>query len=79
MKLQKYLDDMKRANMPEELRQTLMAGASVWTNDACYGYIIMAMEDAGFSPADIDKVLHFARDAMDFVEPEKAEARWRAW
>ena len=48
MKLLKYLDNMKNAEIPEDLQCTLLGASSIWTNDACYGYIIMAMEDAGY-------------------------------
>lgn len=76
MKLLKYLDNMKNAEMPEDLQHTLLGAASVWTNDACYGYIIMAMEDAGYKKEDIHEVLHCARNAMDFATPEEAEKKW---
>lgn len=28
-----------------------------WSNDACRGYVIMAMQDCGFSSKDIQRVL----------------------
>ena len=28
-----------------------------WSNDACRGYVIMAMEDCGFSKKDIRRVV----------------------
>ena len=76
MKLLKYLDNMKNAEIPEDLQCTLLGASSIWTNDACYGYIIMAMEDAGYKKEDIHKVLHCARNAMDFATPEEAEKKW---
>ena len=30
-----------------------------WSNDACRGYVIMAMQDCGFSSKDIQRVLDF--------------------
>ena len=39
MLLTKYIEAQKKSNMPEDLKQILLQNASVWTNDACYGYI----------------------------------------
>lgn len=75
MLLTKYIEDQKKSNMPEELKNILLQSTSIWTNDACYGYIIMAMEDAGCPKELISKVLHHARDAMDFSTPEEAEQK----
>lgn len=75
MLLTKYIEDQKKSNMPEELKNTLLQSTSIWTNGACYGYIIMAMEDAGCSKELIGKVLRHARDVMDFVTPEEAEQK----
>lgn len=36
----------------------------------------MAMEDAGYEPDLIRRVLQCARDAMDFATPEEAERKY---
>lgn len=75
MLLTKYIENFEKANMPQDLKKIMLEKASVWTNDACYGYIIMAMEDAGCQPELIGKVLRCARDAMDYATPEDAEQK----
>ena len=75
MLLTKFIENNEKSNMPEDLKRTLLQNASIWTNDACYGYIIMAMEDAGCSKEQISQVLRCARDAMDFATPEEAEQK----
>lgn len=75
MLLTKFIENHERSNMPEDLKKTLLQNASIWTNDACYGYIIIAMEEAGCPPELIREVLHHARNAMDFATPEEAEQK----
>ena len=36
-----------------------------WSNDACRGYVIMAMEDCGFSKKDIREDCIYARQSVD--------------
>ena len=37
-----------------------------WSNDACRGYVIMAMQDCGFSSKDIRRVLTQLYEVFDF-------------
>ena len=39
-----------------------------WSNDACRGYVIMAMEDGGFSKKDIRRVVGQDRLVSEKVE-----------
>ena len=36
-----------------------------WSNDACRGYVIMAMEDCGFSKKDIRRVVGQLYEVFD--------------
>lgn len=36
-----------------------------WSNDACRGYAIMAMENCGFQPKDIEKVVAELYEVFD--------------
>lgn len=47
MKIAEYIDK-NVSGLPSELADILLQGESVWTNDACYGYCIIAMKNAGF-------------------------------
>ena len=45
-----------------------------WSNGACRGYVICAMENCGFSPEDIHRVideLHFVFDCKELYEAQQ--------
>ncbi|MEG2678337.1 MAG: hypothetical protein RR949_00270 [Oscillospiraceae bacterium] len=45
-----------------------------WSNGACRGYVIYAMEGCGFKPADIERVvgeLHYIFDMRGLDEAEE--------
>lgn len=45
-----------------------------WSNGACRGYVIYAMENCGFKPADIKRVvgeLHYVFDIKTLQESEE--------
>ena len=44
-----------------------------WSNDACRGYVIMAMHDCGFSHEDIRRVVRQLHEAFDFHTINEAE------
>ena len=44
-----------------------------WSNDACRGYVIMAMQDCGFSSKDIQRVLTQLYEVFDFYTLEQAK------
>ena len=37
-----------------------------WSNNACRGYVIYAMEHCGFSPGDIRRVVAELHEVFDF-------------
>lgn len=45
-----------------------------WSEGACRGYVISAMERCGFQPTDIDRVLAELREVFDFTTTEEAQA-----
>ena len=47
--------------------------AQPWSNNACRGYVIYAMEDCGFSPADIRRVVAELCEVFDFCGLEEAQ------
>ena len=42
-----------------------------WSNDACRGYVIMAMEDCGFSKKDIRRVMGQLYEVFDLTSVEE--------
>ena len=45
-----------------------------WSNDACRGYVIAAMERCGFKPADIERVMWELREVFDLLSLDEAQA-----
>ena len=43
-----------------------------WSNDACRGYVIMAMEDCGFSKKEIQRVVGQLYEVFDLNSVEDA-------
>ena len=44
-----------------------------WSNNACRGYVIYAMENCGFSPNDIRRVVAELYEVFDFCSLEEAQ------
>ena len=78
MKVAEYMGRNESA-LPKELAELLAHETSIWTNDACYGYCIRAMEKAGFERKVIEKVRSCLHDALDELTVEEAESVWRCW
>ena len=47
-----------------------------WSNDACRGYVIMAMEDCGFSKKDIRRVVGQLYEVFDLNSVEDAKQKF---
>lgn len=47
--------------------------AQPWSNNACRGYVIYAMENCGFSPNDIRRVVAELYEVFDFRSLEEAQ------
>ena len=47
-----------------------------WSNDACRGYVIMAMEDCGFSKKDIRRVVGQLYKIFDLNSVEDAKEKY---
>lgn len=48
-----------------------------WSNGACRGYVIMAMENCGFSGKDIRRVMAELYELFDFHTLADAEAHYQ--
>ena len=51
--------------------ETLLA--EPWSNNACRGYVICAMERCGFAPGDIRRVVAELHEVFDFCGLEEAQ------
>ncbi|WP_070042997.1 hypothetical protein [Robinsoniella peoriensis] len=51
--------------------------SDTWSNSACRGYVIKAMENCGFKPQDIKQVVVELHDVFDFVSVEEAAAHYQ--
>jgi len=49
-----------------------------WSNDACRGYVIMAMEDCGFSKKDIRRVVGQLYEVFDLNSVEDAKQKFHS-
>ncbi|WP_330395801.1 hypothetical protein [Clostridioides difficile] len=47
-----------------------------WSNDACRGYVIMAMEDCGFSKKEIRRVVGQLYEVFDLNSVEDAKEKF---
>ena len=59
---------------PAELEALL---SQPWSNGACRGYVIMAMENCGFAGDDIRRMMAELHELFDFVSLEEAEAHYQ--
>lgn len=75
MKIAEYIEKNKAA-LPPALAEILLQDGSIWTNDACYGYCIAAMENAGFPRKKIIEMIHHLHSAFDEYTVEEAEKKW---
>ena len=48
-----------------------------WSNGACHGYVIYAMENCGFKPEDIRRVMGELHYVFDFKSLEEAEEHYQ--
>ena len=48
-----------------------------WSNGACRGYVIMAMENCGFADQDIRRIMAELYELFDFVSLDEAEAHYQ--
>ena len=47
-----------------------------WSNNACRGYVMYAMENCGFSPEDIRRVVRELHYVFDFKSLDEAQRHY---
>lgn len=67
--------------LPRELADRLNNDKDVWSNEACYGYCIQAIEATGlsFTREQMREILHQLHEAFDYMSVEEAEQKYREW
>ena len=65
--------------LPPMLAEILNNEHSIWSNDACYGYVIAAMENAGYSRDQIRDLLPYLHSAFENYFVEEAEQKYTNW
>lgn len=75
MKIAEYVEKNK-ALLPSKLAEMLLQEGSIWTNDACYGYCIVAMKNAGFTKKKITEMIYYLHSAFEEYTVEEAEQKW---
>ena len=65
-----FIKEEPNLNEDPELASLL---AQPWSNNACRGYVIYAMENCGFSPTDIRRVVTELHEVFDFCVLEEAQ------
>lgn len=75
MKVAEYIQK-NNENVPAKLAEMLLQETSIWSNDACYGYMIIAMENAGYSRDEIIKLSRYLHSAFEEYLVEEAEQKW---
>ena len=75
MKVKEYIDKNSES-LPPALSDVLIREQSIWTNDACYGYCIVAMKNAGFTRKKISEMIHYLHSAFEEYTVEEAEKKW---
>ena len=62
---------------PEDLALLAEQMSEKWSNGACRGYVIMAMENCDFSDKDIRRVMAELRELFNFTTLDEAEAHYQ--
>lgn len=63
---------MGNKDMIKELSEMLLS--EHWDNNACLGYVLMALEDLEFSNADIERIIDSTRATFSSISVEEAAA-----
>lgn len=62
--------------MEKTFKEIQDMAADVWSNDACRGYVIWAMENCDFKPEEIKQVITELYEVFDFKTVEEAASHY---
>ena len=63
----------------ESITDTMKRATHIWTNDACSGYTVKAMQAAGFKEVDVWKVQRALLSVYDELTISEAEQAFKDW
>ena len=69
----------KSESLPKEQVEFLNDVVSIWSNDACMGYCIRAMQIAGFDEEHIKSAMRGMHRAFDELTEEEAGEVYLKW
>ena len=68
-----------QSQRPSFIRKKVLTMHEEWSNNACRGYVIKAMENCGFKSKDIRQVLTELYEVFDFCAVEEAADYFENW
>jgi len=68
-----------QSQRPSFIRKKVLTMHEEWSNNACRGYVIKAMENCGFKSKDIRRVLTELYEVFDFCAVEEAAHYYEHW
>lgn len=68
-----------QSQRPSFIRKKVLTMYEKWSNNACRGYVIKAMENCGFKSKDIRQVLTELYEVFDFCAVEEAADYFENW
>lgn len=74
MTVKNYIE--KNKVLPDGLQDTLLEQTSIWTNEACRGYVIKALERMEKPKDEIEMVISSLNAVFDDFSVEEAEKTW---
>ena len=67
----------KLEEVPKDFAEELMGVQPIWTNAACRGYMIAALENVGVDREGIINMMRGLGQAFEELSVEAAEQKWR--
>lgn len=78
MTIRDYLDrvpDLTSSDGQTTMKEFVADACSIWSNAACVGYVLDAMEAAGIDDDTQERVLHALWQSFDRMTVEEAETK----
>lgn len=73
MTIQQFKENCK----DEKAFAFLSVDTEIWSNDACLGYVIKALQQLNYSDTDIEKIVNGIKDGFDWLSVDKAAEVYR--
>lgn len=67
---------MQTAEGRAGLQDAIAQGTNIWSNGACLGYVIAALENLDYSPDEIRRIVRSTKNAFDWTSVDEAEKHY---